>query len=61
MHLISLAAPMQPKNDIQQTRADVAISTYVAPVKRFVPNSSFIKLRSTTVHMPRPNTTAPPI
>lgn len=61
IHLTSLAAPRQPKKDTKQTSADVAIKTYVAPANKFVPSSSLTKLRSTTVQMPRPKTTAPPI
>lgn len=60
-HLTSLAAPKQPKNETRHTIADVTMSTYTVPEKRFVPSNSFIKLRSTSVHMPRPNRTAPPI
>lgn len=60
-HLTSLAAPKQPKNETRQTIAAVTMSTYTVPEKRFVPSNSFIKLRSTSVQMPRPNKTAPPI
>lgn len=60
IHLTSLAAPMQPKNETMHTKADVIIKTYVAPANRFVPSNSFIKFLSTTVHIPSPNIMAPP-
>lgn len=60
MHFISLTAPKHPKNANKQTRAEVMTSTYTAPEKRFVPNSSLRKLRSMSVIKPITNTIAPP-
>lgn len=60
MHFISLTAPKHPKNANKHTRAEVMTSTYTAPEKRFVPNSSLRKLRSMSVIKPITNTIAPP-
>ena len=60
MHFISLTAPKHPKNANKQTKAEVMTSTYTAPEKRFVPNSSLRKLRSMSVIKPITNTIAPP-
>lgn len=43
------------------TIADVTTITQTVPENKFVPNNSVIKLRSASVHTPRPNSMAPPI
>lgn len=60
MHLTSLAAPIQPKNERMQVMPDVMTRTHTAPVNKFVPKSSLAKFWSMSVQRPKPKTMAPP-
>lgn len=57
---ISLYAPNEPRNDMNDTITPAAINNDADVIYRFDPNKRSINERSANVHTPIANTTRPP-